>query len=66
MGFFVSPAVIAIDSVPPSEVELEKEKNSVAGRLHAKEAVTKTDANPPIPLTNGASPMYQLCAPRYL
>lgn len=31
--------------------------------LQAKEAVTNTEANPPIPPTNGASPMYQLCAP---
>jgi hypothetical protein len=48
-GFFVSPAVIAIDSVPP----------------YAKEAVTKTDAKPPIPPTNGASPIYQFFAPMY-
>ena len=32
--------------------------------LHAKEAVTKTDANPPIPPTKGASPTYQAFAPR--
>lgn len=36
------------------------------GNLQANEAVTKTDAKPPIPPTNGASPMYQLWAPRYL
>ena len=48
-GFFVSPAVMAIDSVPP----------------YANEAVTKTDAKPPIPPTKGASPMYQFFPPMY-
>lgn len=50
VGFLVSPAVMAMDSVPP----------------YANDAVTKTEANPPIPPTKGASPMYQLCAPRYV
>jgi hypothetical protein len=34
--------------------------------LHANEAVTKTEAKPPMPLTKGAPEMYQLWAPRYL
>jgi hypothetical protein len=47
VGFLVSPAVMAMDSVPP----------------YANEAVTKTEAKPPIPPTKGASPMYQYFAP---
>ena len=48
-GSFVSPAVIAIDSVPP----------------YAKDAVTKTEAKPPMPPTKGASPMCQFLPPIY-
>lgn len=36
------------------------------GDLHAKEAVTKTEANPPIPPTNGASPIFQYLPPIYI
>jgi len=32
---------------------------------YAKEAVTKTDAKPPMPPTNGASPTYQFFVPMY-
>ncbi len=48
-GDAVSPAVIAIDSVPP----------------YAKDAVTKTEAKPPMPPTKGASPIVQYLPPIY-
>jgi hypothetical protein len=34
-----------------------------SGNLHANEAVTKTEAKPPMPPTKGALGMYQLWAP---
>ena len=63
MGFFVSPAVIAMDSVPPSDSFSYVDRTYLELNLQANEAVTKTDANPPIPPTKGASPMYQFEPP---
>ena len=40
------------------------EKGEEEEYVQAKEAVTNTEANPPIPPTNGASPTYQAEAPR--
>ena len=54
----VSPAVTAMDSVPPLQF-VSKIALVFCTRepYYAKEAVTKTEAKPPIPSTNGASPV---------
>jgi len=67
-GFFVSPAVMAMDSVPPlSHVRgCATRKDQFSEQTYkAKEAVTKTEANPPMPPTKGASPMFQYLPPMY-
>ena len=62
-GSLVSPAVMAMDSVPPSTKGQNNKAVAVIVVLQANAAVTNTDAKPPIPPTKGASPMNQLWPP---
>lgn len=61
--------VIAIDSVPPSVIVVSGDISTYfethLSFLHAKAAVTKTVAKPPMPPTNGAAPTFQFLPPIY-
>ena len=54
-GSLVSPAVTAMDSVPPLVMSAQSLSRIMDITYKANEAVTKTDAKPPIPSTKGAS-----------